>query len=386
MNEIDIDQLLQPVSSDSPCGPNLEYEPEFQEMEQAFQGKPDHQIGDEIQPAEPPDWKAVKSKALALLSQSKDLRLGVYLACAALHTDGWGGFHKGLELVASLLDGFWDDIHPELDPSDGFDPAIRVNTLLSLCDPVKMLPGVRTIPLVVSKPLGRFGLRDVQIAKGDIAPVSRNEGESPALSTIEAAFHDCDGNTLQAAADAVDGAMKSLDRMDLILRDRIDVDKVPDFSPLYGLLQEAGQVLSENLARRGLALDTSPAVPAIEADEAGEDTETGMDYTDRDTAGRPAPAAAPSKSSQMSGEIRSREDVIRALDKVCQFFYRNEPSSPIPILLERAKRLVSKDFMQILRNLVPDGVTQAEMIRGPEEDEDASYGSEEKGGSEEETY
>jgi len=64
------------------------------------------------------------------------------------------------------------------------------------------------------------------------------------------------------------------------------------------------------------------------------------------------------------GEIRSREDVVRVLDRLSEYFRKNEPSSPVPLLLQRAKRLVSKDFMEILRDLTPDGVSQAEKLGG----------------------
>ena len=47
------------------------------------------------------------------------------------------------------------------------------------------------------------------------------------------------------------------------------------------------------------------------------------------------------------------------------YYERHEPSSPVPLLLKRAKRLVAKDFMEILRDLAPDGVDQAERISGP---------------------
>jgi type VI secretion system protein ImpA len=36
-------------------------------------------------------------------------------------------------------------------------------------------------------------------------------------------------------------------------------------------------------------------------------------------------------------------------------------------LLNRARRLVSKDFLEILQDLAPAGVAQAQTIRGPEE-------------------
>jgi type VI secretion system protein ImpA len=66
----------------------------------------------------------------------------------------------------------------------------------------------------------------------------------------------------------------------------------------------------------------------------------------------------------MTGVINSQEDVIRVLDMACEYFNRHEPSSPVPLLLQRAKRLVAKDFMEILRDLTPAGVTQAEEISG----------------------
>ena len=59
---------------------------------------------------------------------------------------------------------------------------------------------------------------------------------------------------------------------------------------------------------------------------------------------------------------------MRVLDKACDYFERHEPSSPVPLLLRRAKRLVSKDFMEILRDLAPDGVSQAENIGGTSND------------------
>ena len=66
----------------------------------------------------------------------------------------------------------------------------------------------------------------------------------------------------------------------------------------------------------------------------------------------------------MTGQINSQEDVIRVLDMACEYFKQHEPSSPVPLLLQRAKRLVAKDFMEILRDLTPAGVTQAEEISG----------------------
>jgi type VI secretion system protein ImpA len=52
------------------------------------------------------------------------------------------------------------------------------------------------------------------------------------------------------------------------------------------------------------------------------------------------------------------------MDKISSFFERSEPSSPVPLLMQRAKRLVSMSFMDILADIAPDGVKQAKNIGG----------------------
>jgi type VI secretion system protein ImpA len=64
------------------------------------------------------------------------------------------------------------------------------------------------------------------------------------------------------------------------------------------------------------------------------------------------------------GSIRSRDDAIRALDAVAAFFRKNEPSSPVPLFVERAKRLVAKDFLEVLADMAPDGLDQAKHVGG----------------------
>ncbi len=64
------------------------------------------------------------------------------------------------------------------------------------------------------------------------------------------------------------------------------------------------------------------------------------------------------------GVINSRADAIRALDAVAEYFRRNEPSSPIPLFVERAKRLVAKDFLEVLADIAPDAVSVARSAGG----------------------
>ena len=66
----------------------------------------------------------------------------------------------------------------------------------------------------------------------------------------------------------------------------------------------------------------------------------------------------------LAGEIRSPKEALLAIEKVCQYYDRNEPSSPVPMLLRRAQRLVSKNFMEVIADICPDAMSHVEMIGG----------------------
>jgi type VI secretion system protein ImpA len=66
--------------------------------------------------------------------------------------------------------------------------------------------------------------------------------------------------------------------------------------------------------------------------------------------------------------VATRADAMRLLDLVLDYYRRYEPSSPLPLLLERARRLADKNFIDILRDLAPDSVTQAQLVTGARDD------------------
>jgi type VI secretion system protein ImpA len=76
--------------------------------------------------------------------------------------------------------------------------------------------------------------------------------------------------------------------------------------------------------------------------------------------------AGPQAQTPVPGVITSREDVVRLLDRMCEYYERSEPSSPIPLLLRRCKRLVSANFLDIVRDVASNAVDQVETLCGPQ--------------------
>ena len=86
--EIDVDSLLAEYSGDSPCGEDLEYDPDFIELETIATPKDEQQVGDSVIAAEGVDYTKVARMALGLLERTKDLRAAVYLCEGVLHSEG----------------------------------------------------------------------------------------------------------------------------------------------------------------------------------------------------------------------------------------------------------------------------------------------------------
>jgi type VI secretion system protein ImpA len=333
---IDPAKFISALDAANPSGPNLEYDADFLALDRAQQGKPEQVIGDNVKPGEDPDWPDVRDRAVALLERARDLRVAASLSMALLKTEGITGLAAGLTVVRGLLEGQWDTVHPQLDADDDNDPTFRVNSLMGLASAEGLLKALRESAVVQSKTLGRFSLRDMRIASGKM-PAPASMASPPQQTSIDAAFLDADLDALKATAEGLASALDQVSAIDRLLVDKVGA-RAPELKPLVLDLAELKRTFAEKLAARGVG-----SAPGSET-----------------TSGSPgAPGAAP-------GEIGSREDVVRQLDRLCEYYRRFEPSSPIPLLLQRAKRLVAKDFMEIIRDMTPSGVAEAEMLGGVE--------------------
>jgi type VI secretion system protein ImpA len=329
MAVLDLGTLLAPISDAAPSGPNLEYDPAFAALERAAEGRPEQAMGGVITPAEPPEWGAVLEKGVELLGRTKDLRVAVHVTRSLLHRRGIGGFVEGLALIRGLLENQWGSLHPELDPDDNNDATMRVTALAALTVP-GVLMALRMTPLLESRVLGPVSL--VDIAPPDGAPDN---------ARIQGAFADAELPALEASLAALASGSSHLQGIDAVFAAN---GGGPDIAPLQNYFSQARQALEPRVAERR---------PVDGAAAAGN--------------GAPVDGAAPSAFAPArapGGDILSREDVVRALDKISAYYQRYEPSSPVPLVLERCRRLVTMSFLEILTELAPDGLRQAELVTG----------------------
>ena len=340
---IDVESLLFEVSPEAPCGEDLSYDAAFLAMEDMVRTK---SAGGVVEGAEEvieePNWREVREKSLELLRRSKDLRVALYLALGLLKTDGLAGLCDGLAVLRGLLERFWDKLYPQLDPDDNNDPLERINILQSLSpatvssqDPMKFKQRLAEVSLCNSAQMGRFSLRDIQVAKGEIALAAGEGASVPDASVIDAAFQDTATDELLAAAQAAGEAIEHVTNITAVFSKSADQGQTPDLSGFQSVLGNIHKCVQGYLAKRGYGEAAEEAAPA-----------------------------AQKGGVSLAGEIRSPQEALLAIEKVCQYYDRHEPSSPVPLLLRRARKLVSKNFLEVIQDVCPDAMNQIETLGG----------------------
>ncbi|WP_105374991.1 ImpA family type VI secretion system protein [Neorhizobium huautlense] len=325
----DPEDLIRPVSDGNVCGDALDYDLSFLEFEIASQGKPAQHIGVSLSEEEAPNWEEVWRLGLELATRTKDLRIGVLLARSALSQFGFSGLARGLELLVAYVEIYWPELHPRPDAEDGGDQTVRLNALANLCDPSGLMADILRVPLTASRRFGAFGL-------GDWVASQRCQSGEIDTTTINLAFGDTDPGQLDQTSGDLDASLSAVIDLDVSVKQRVDVGEAVRFQPLIALLRQGKEVVDAHRRSQPVA-----AVPLSD-----------------DSGVVPYP-----------GEIRDRDDVVNILGRVCRWYQVNEPASPVPALLERAKRLVSKDFMALVAELAPEGAAHYRSIAGLTADE-----------------
>jgi len=325
MGAIDAQVLLQPLRDDAPCGNDLEDTQEmaaidaFRVFGQATPLKPDT------------DWRAIQSAAGDALATSKDFRLLAHWAAASLRLDGIQQFSEALGVAARWLELFFDGVYPRIDS----DAILRKNALGYFADRMAVVDAIRRVPLVSHRQLGTFSLRHVELAAGTLKP-GDSEGTAPTESEITAAFTAAPQQELTQLQTTLQSALDSLKSIETAMVASQGVQAAPSMGPLSQTLSRMHEIVSAHV--RAVA-SVAPGEPVVAA-------------------------AAEASVAGVPGQIRTREDAIRSLEAVSEFFRRTEPSSPVPLFVDRAKRLVARDFLEVLAELVPDSVSEVRRVGG----------------------
>jgi len=329
---LDVTSLLQPVSADAVCGVDLEYSQLLSSLDSY------RLFGSDIPLASDMDWRGVRDKALEALAQSHDLRVLAHFAAAVVRIEGLNAFLSVITIADRWLGEHWDEVFPRIDD----DAILRRNALNSFSDRMAIVDAVRRTAVLSHRQLGSFCLRDIELATGQLTP-TESDTHVPTMAQIEATIAASSPDELAQTSAAIRAGMASLLNIITTMQTRAQSDAAPDFDALLRPLSRIDKLFPEQ------------PLPSAAASQPAENDNS--------------PGTRPAMPTGSVTDIRSSQDAIRALDAVAAYFRTHEPSSPVPMFLERAKRLVSKSFFEVLADIAPDGLTQARLIGGIKNDE-----------------
>lgn len=357
MAPIDLDRLLLPITDDRPSGPSLEGDPDYLALEIAATRYPETEIGGLVTSAREPDWAAVQQSAADLLERSKDLQVAIFLTEALVSNHGLAGFRGGLRLVHAILDRYWDSVHPELDPGDCDGAASqRVMRLKGLGDRSRIVRTLRQIPLLHSQRHGSFSLSDMTTIGSKPENDDCGDHDVERGAALQDACQSTDAGVLHAQLADVIACLDSLEAIVEFVDARSDVRESLGLDGVVETISEIEGWVKEQILAKGANLEPSAA------DAVSSETPNDESALQNGPTGWESPLIPIGTTHRAT--ISTRDDALKTIDLICQYFEHHEPSSPVPLILQRAKRLVAKDFMTILKDLVPEGMDQVEKMVG----------------------
>lgn len=348
---LDATVLLEPVSADAPCGPDLDLagDPDFLQATGRIEGMLPSSFftqDDEgnLQPFDRTriDTGPALREIGKLLKDTRDLRLLTLSSrLCALNRD-MAGLASQFEGVAALLKERWADVHPQAD--DG-DFGLRMAILQTLDDAPTMALPLQYMTLLDSRRLGPINYRALMIANGEI-PAAAGE-TSLEKSAIDRAFNEGDLDQLKATFSRIGTIRDAVDAIRIATIEGAGYENAVTFDRLSGLVVKMAGTIETVLASRDPTAVATTTDAAAADGSAGEDAPSGVQVMFRP-----------------SGPIRDVAHAAAALAAAGGYLRTHEPSSPAEILVRQAQELVGKSFIDVMRALVPAFADEATIAIG----------------------
>ncbi len=332
------DDLLTPISGNSPGGQSLRYDPIRDKIKDARREEMEAPQGAWKTEVKTADWDLVaKLAAETIAKRSKDLQLAVWLVDAHVRKEGFAALAPGFDFLRSLVDDFWDTLHPQIEDGDLEERASILAWLdLKLEEPLRLLP-------IVSGSLSWFSYKE-SLAIGMEADAKTQElrqkreqligeGKVSGEQWMEAVGATPKGD-LENLRASINTASESLVQLGEVCDKRFLADS-PGFSRIRSTLEEISGLLRGLIQAKGGP--TPIPVPARPPEPVASVEPNPPAVTQ--PAPMPQPVPAPSVLIENAGiDPVDLADAERRLSAICRFLRKNDTYNIAPFLILRGLR------------------------------------------------
>jgi len=341
---IDVEALLAPIAGENPAGENLQYSGLHDQIKEARRADEDLAQGDWQRELKTADWGEVVDLCRdALASKTKDLQVAAWLTEALIRTGGFAGLRDGLKLARGLHEKFWDGVYPPIE--DG-DLEARANSVAWLDR--QAASAIQAVP--ITKAAGAaYSFMQMEDAKKLDLPANAAAMSQEAIAALNQereraaaegrptteSFTKARNATRRAFYEETTAVLAEC-RQELKALDHAMDEKFARETPGLGELQKSLEKVEGWIEKT--VKEKRVEEPDASESAAGEEGEG--------AAGGPAASGGP---------IKTRQDALRRLAEVADYFRRTEPHSPVSYLVQRAINWGQMPLDAWLGDVIKDG-------------------------------
>lgn len=349
---LDFERILQPIAGENPSGENLQYSGLYDEIREARRADKDLPQGQWQTELKIADYRQVINLAVpALETQTKDLQIAAWLSESLIKEHGFAGLRDSFKLLSGLQEKFWETVYPEIDEGDAEGRANAIAWLdtqgalaargakitdgegysyLDFEDSKKFdIP--ENIDTLDSTDQQKFRELQAQAEKENRVTADRWR---KAKAASRRAFYE----ELFVVVEECRTAFSELNR---IIEEKFDRNQMPGTVNLKKALDDIHTIVKKLLEdKRAEEPDAVDEATAVES--AADETETSQASGDAKT------------STTAAGAIQNRQDAIRRLADLAEFFRKTEPHSPVSYLVQRAVNWGEMPLEAWLQDVIKD--------------------------------
>lgn len=346
---IPLEQLLEPISTDSPVGTDIRENASptspyyaIKDARNAARAAERNNIFDNDTSEADTHWRKILELAPEILTnQAKDLEIASWYVEALVRRHGFQGLRDGFKLIYGLINNFWNDLYP-LPDEDGIET--RVASLTGLngegAEGVLIAP-IRNVYITQGSSCGPYNYWMYQQAL-DVEKIldESNKREKAAKlgfsnEDVERAVSESSEQFYIDLVEDTAQAIETFREIGRILDEYCGINDSPPTSNIINILTDCLGAIKHIGKNK---------IPAAIEEEIEDSSDTGMDGS----------AVQPNAAKQSTKEINTRADAFKKLIEISDFFRKTEPHSPIPYILERAVRWGDMPLNELIKELIPD--------------------------------
>ena len=333
---LEIEPLLSPISSDQPCGQDLSFSNEFHAIKIAkTQDDPLLDQGDWVAEPKQADWHFVEQKSIELLTgKSKDLRLLGWLLEAWSNLYGFEGTAKALELMHRTLNEYWTQLHPDIEDED-LDQRLgllqgSINHLIPLIKQVAIV-NVPAFSLSDYEAL----LRQKNHLLKQVESYTEDANSSQILEQFEQSLFNTSKSFQYQNYQHFSAILAEWSVLKSVLDTLMGLD-APSFAAIDTQLENIHTSLKK-LYKTDVFTQPVMATQTSESSAAATITTQALSFTQRKEQEIDMNTVHPSKGFQVQPQnhLANREQAMRVLQEISDYFQANEPHSPVSYMLQK---------------------------------------------------